>query len=237
MAPDWRPEQRYWQNRETANIGGLDSSGGRTPARKTRGHWFKSRSTQCFFVQPQRKNFLPLIYSDWRLPRSRDPPWWSPSHCRGDSCSPTCPCTSPPAVSPPWSRNHDDSRSATPRWRDCPHCCGRSRDRALCHPGNSPGRCHRWSIFKEWHNIWYISGHDFTKTYISPGSERCSNADPNFWIKHMESLTSETVRSNWTRRKLKDRLLQSFKNCRAYCFRWRLSWAKPNANYMLMYGN
>ena len=32
MASDWHPEQRYWQNRETTNIG-LDSSVGRAPAR------------------------------------------------------------------------------------------------------------------------------------------------------------------------------------------------------------
>ena len=32
MASDWHPEQRYWQNRDTANIG-LDSSVGRAPAR------------------------------------------------------------------------------------------------------------------------------------------------------------------------------------------------------------
>ena len=39
------PEQRYWQNRETANVG-LDSSVGRAPARQSGGRRFKSRSSQ-----------------------------------------------------------------------------------------------------------------------------------------------------------------------------------------------
>ena len=37
------PEQRYWQNRETANVG-LDSSVGRAPVRQSGGRRFKSRS-------------------------------------------------------------------------------------------------------------------------------------------------------------------------------------------------
>ena len=42
---EWRPpEQRYWRNRETANIG-LVSSVGRAPARQSRGRRFKSRSS------------------------------------------------------------------------------------------------------------------------------------------------------------------------------------------------
>ena len=51
MTSDWRPEQRYWQNRETANVG-LDSSVGRAPARQSGGRRFKSRSSQFFFVHP-----------------------------------------------------------------------------------------------------------------------------------------------------------------------------------------
>ena len=43
------PEQRYWQNRETANVG-LDSSVGRAPARQSGGRVFKSRSCKFFFV-------------------------------------------------------------------------------------------------------------------------------------------------------------------------------------------
>ena len=43
------PEQRYWQNRETANIG-LVSSVGRAPARQSWGCRFKSRSSKFFFV-------------------------------------------------------------------------------------------------------------------------------------------------------------------------------------------
>ena len=48
------PEQRYWQNRETANVG-LDSSVGRAPARQSGGRRFKSRSSQFFFVHPNLK--------------------------------------------------------------------------------------------------------------------------------------------------------------------------------------
>ena len=45
------PEQRYWQNRETANVG-LDSSVGRAPARQYGGRRFKSRSSQfSLFIQ------------------------------------------------------------------------------------------------------------------------------------------------------------------------------------------
>ena len=45
------PEQRYWQNRETANVG-LDSSVGRAPARQSGGRRFKSRSSQfSLFIQ------------------------------------------------------------------------------------------------------------------------------------------------------------------------------------------
>ena len=45
------PEQRYWQNRETANVG-LDSSVGRAPARQSGGRRFKSRSSWFVFVHP-----------------------------------------------------------------------------------------------------------------------------------------------------------------------------------------
>ena len=52
MTSDWRPpEQRYWQNRETANIG-LVSSVGRAPARQSGGRRFKSRSRKFFIVHP-----------------------------------------------------------------------------------------------------------------------------------------------------------------------------------------
>ena len=43
------PEQRYWQNRETAYVG-LDSSVGRAPARQSGGRRLKSRSSKFFFV-------------------------------------------------------------------------------------------------------------------------------------------------------------------------------------------
>ena len=43
------PEQKYWQNRETANIG-LFSSVGRAPARQSRGRKFKSRSSKMYPV-------------------------------------------------------------------------------------------------------------------------------------------------------------------------------------------
>ena len=46
------PEQRYWQNRESANIG-LVSSVGRAPARQSGGRRFKSRSSIFFFVYPK----------------------------------------------------------------------------------------------------------------------------------------------------------------------------------------
>ena len=45
------PEQRYWQNRETAKVG-LDSSVGRAPACQSGGHRFKSRSCKFVFVHP-----------------------------------------------------------------------------------------------------------------------------------------------------------------------------------------
>ena len=45
-------EQRYWQNRETANIG-LVSSVGRAPARQSGGHRFKSHSSKFFLVYPK----------------------------------------------------------------------------------------------------------------------------------------------------------------------------------------
>ena len=51
MTSDWRPEQRYWQNRDTVNVG-LDSSVGRAPARQSGGRKFKSRSSQVVFVHP-----------------------------------------------------------------------------------------------------------------------------------------------------------------------------------------
>ena len=49
--PPPSPELRYWQNRETANVG-LDSSVGRSPARQSGGRRFKSRSCKFFFVHP-----------------------------------------------------------------------------------------------------------------------------------------------------------------------------------------
>ena len=52
---DWHPEQRYLQNRETANIG-LDSTVGRAPANFD-GCWFKS---SLFFLHGRKisiKNF------------------------------------------------------------------------------------------------------------------------------------------------------------------------------------
>ncbi len=53
-ASDWHktPEQRYWQNRETANMR-LDSSAGRALACYSGGRRFKSRSSQFVFVQPK----------------------------------------------------------------------------------------------------------------------------------------------------------------------------------------
>ena len=41
------PEQGYWQNRETANVG-LDGSVGRAPARQSGGRRFKSSSSKIF---------------------------------------------------------------------------------------------------------------------------------------------------------------------------------------------
>ena len=51
------PEQRYWQNRETADIG-LVSWVGRAPARQSRGCRFKSCSSQFvfLFIQNLSKN-------------------------------------------------------------------------------------------------------------------------------------------------------------------------------------
>ena len=46
------PEKRYWQNRETTNIG-LVSWVGRAPASQSGGRRFKSRSSQFFFVHPK----------------------------------------------------------------------------------------------------------------------------------------------------------------------------------------
>ena len=59
------PEQRYWQNRETANIG-LDSSVGRAPARQSGGHRFKSRSGQfSLFIQIYlKKKLITSWYTD-----------------------------------------------------------------------------------------------------------------------------------------------------------------------------
>ena len=47
-------QQRYWQNRETANTG-LVSSVGRAPAHQSGGRRFKSSSSKFFFVHP---NFI-----------------------------------------------------------------------------------------------------------------------------------------------------------------------------------
>ena len=59
---DWRPpEQRYLQNRETANVG-LDSSVGRAPACQSWGHRFKSRSSQFFFVHPNLSKMYPVSF-------------------------------------------------------------------------------------------------------------------------------------------------------------------------------
>ena len=46
------PEERYWQNRETTNIG-LVTSVGRAPARQSGGCRFKSHSSKFFFVHPK----------------------------------------------------------------------------------------------------------------------------------------------------------------------------------------
>ena len=46
------PEQRYWQNRETANIG-LVCSVGRAAARQSRCRRFKSRSSKFSFIHPK----------------------------------------------------------------------------------------------------------------------------------------------------------------------------------------
>ena len=45
------PEQRYWQNRETANVG-QDSSVRRAPAHQSGGRRFKSRPSKFVFVHP-----------------------------------------------------------------------------------------------------------------------------------------------------------------------------------------
>ena len=56
------PEQRYWQNRETANVG-LESSVGRAPARQSGVRRFKSRSSQFFFVHPNlSKKLYPVSF-------------------------------------------------------------------------------------------------------------------------------------------------------------------------------
>ena len=55
------PEQRYWQNRETANVG-LNSSVGRAPARQSGGRWFKSRSGNFFFVHPKLNYYHYIIF-------------------------------------------------------------------------------------------------------------------------------------------------------------------------------
>ena len=64
------PEQRYWQNRETANVG-LDSSVGRAPARQSGGRRFKSRSCQfSLFIQIYLKSVpsqFPLWFITWHL--------------------------------------------------------------------------------------------------------------------------------------------------------------------------
>ena len=52
------PEQRYWQNRETVNVG-LDSWVGRAPAHQSGGRRFKSRSRKFFFVHP----YIPVLTS------------------------------------------------------------------------------------------------------------------------------------------------------------------------------
>ena len=58
------PEQIYWQNRETANVG-LDSSVGRAPARQSGGRRFKSRCSNFFFVHPNLSTTL--IYFVWKV--------------------------------------------------------------------------------------------------------------------------------------------------------------------------
>ena len=60
------PEQRYWQNRETANVG-LDSSVGRAPARQSGGRRFKSRSSQVFFVYPNLSKNVPSQFPLWLI--------------------------------------------------------------------------------------------------------------------------------------------------------------------------
>ena len=60
------PEERYWQNMETANTG-LVSSVGRAPARQSGGRRFKSRSSKFFFVHPKFIFQTYLGYSWWYL--------------------------------------------------------------------------------------------------------------------------------------------------------------------------
>ena len=75
------PEQRYWQNRETANVG-LDSSVGRAPTRQSGGRRFKSRSSQfSLFIQIYLKSVpsqFPLWFITWHLYKSRIPLWCIP---------------------------------------------------------------------------------------------------------------------------------------------------------------
>ena len=57
------PEQRYWQNRETANVG-LDSSVGRAPVRQSGGRRFKSRSSQfSLFIQIYLSLYFDILLS------------------------------------------------------------------------------------------------------------------------------------------------------------------------------
>ena len=76
------PEQRYWQNRETANVG-LDSSVGRAPARQSGGRRFKSRSSQfSLFIQIYLKictqSVSLVVYYMTFIKKSRIPLWCIP---------------------------------------------------------------------------------------------------------------------------------------------------------------
>ena len=64
------PQQRYWQNRETANVG-IDSSVGRAPARQSGGRRFKSHSSKFVFVHPNLSTNENIYETGWVYTR----PW------------------------------------------------------------------------------------------------------------------------------------------------------------------
>ena len=73
------PEQGYWQNRETANVG-LDSSVGTAPARQSGGRRFKSRSS--FFCSSK---FI-WIKKGWNSPENLCYCWKGTQVFWGSSC-------------------------------------------------------------------------------------------------------------------------------------------------------